>query len=45
MSGEYVIHTTLLLKEKTIWADQGFELAFGELVFEEGQRSQLTSRR
>lgn len=42
-SGEYVIHTTFVLKEQTIWADAGFEVAFGEFVFEEGQRSQLTS--
>ena len=35
-SGEYVIHTIFVLKEQTIWADAGFEVAFGEFVFEEG---------
>lgn len=34
-SGEYVIHTSLVLKESTSWADSGFEVAFGEYVFDE----------
>lgn len=32
--GEYVIHTSFLLKEKTIWANEGFEVAFDEYVFQ-----------
>ena len=38
-NGEYVIQTALLLKNKTIWADQGFELSFGEHVFQEGKQN------
>src|SRR5699024_2625647 len=34
--GEYVIHTSLLLKENTIWAEKGFEVAFGEYIFQNG---------
>jgi beta-galactosidase len=31
--GEYCIHTRLKLKEKTLWADAGYEIAFGQFVF------------
>jgi beta-galactosidase len=34
-SGEYCIHTRLKLKEKTLWADAGYEVAFGQYVFKE----------
>lgn len=34
-AGEYVIHTSLKLKEETLWADAGYEIAFGQYVFEE----------
>ncbi|KKI93204.1 beta-galactosidase [Bacillus sp. SA1-12] len=33
-AGEYAIHTSLHLKEKTIWADQGHEVAFGQFIYE-----------
>lgn len=36
--GEYVIHTSLLLKEDTIWAEAGYEVAFGEHIFKNGHR-------
>jgi len=36
-TGEYVIHTTLVLKEDELWADRGYELAFGEHIFENGK--------
>lgn len=31
--GEYVIHTALVLKEATIWAEAGHEVAFGQHIF------------
>ncbi|PLR79065.1 beta-galactosidase [Bacillus sp. V3-13] len=34
-SGEYCIHTSFKLKENKLWADAGFEVAFGQLVFQE----------
>ncbi|MBT2692564.1 glycoside hydrolase family 2 TIM barrel-domain containing protein [Bacillus sp. ISL-55] len=32
--GEYSIQTAFKLKEKTVWADAGHEVAFGQYVFE-----------
>lgn len=32
--GEYCIHTSLKLKENTLWADTGYEIAFGQHVFQ-----------
>ncbi|MFC0300544.1 glycoside hydrolase family 2 TIM barrel-domain containing protein [Virgibacillus soli] len=40
--GEYVIQTSFLLKEKTMWADARFEVAFGEYVFKIGERHTLS---
>ncbi|WP_313892311.1 glycoside hydrolase family 2 TIM barrel-domain containing protein [Psychrobacillus sp.] len=37
-AGEYVVQTALLLKEKTIWANEGFELSFGEYVFQKDKQ-------
>ncbi len=34
-AGEYVIHTSFKLKEEEYWADAGYEIAFGQFVFEE----------
>ncbi|KAF6585371.1 hypothetical protein H6F38_35830, partial [Paenibacillus sp. EKM208P] len=31
--GEYVIHTALVLKEATLWAEAGHEVAFGQHIF------------
>ncbi|RSK29106.1 DUF4981 domain-containing protein [Bacillus sp. HMF5848] len=31
--GEYCIHTSFKLKEATLWADAGHEVAFGQLIF------------
>src|SRR5699024_399450 len=33
-SGEYVIHASLVLAQNTVWANRGFEIAFGEHIFE-----------
>ncbi|PFP31368.1 beta-galactosidase [Bacillus sp. AFS073361] len=33
-SGEYCIQTSLVLKENTLWADAGYEIAFGQFVFQ-----------
>ncbi|MFC0272866.1 glycoside hydrolase family 2 TIM barrel-domain containing protein [Metabacillus herbersteinensis] len=33
-SGEYCVHVAYLLKEKTMWADAGHEVAFGQYVYE-----------
>ncbi|MCP3762217.1 DUF4981 domain-containing protein [Domibacillus sp. A3M-37] len=31
--GEYAIHASLCLKEKTIWAEAGHEVAFGQYIY------------
>lgn len=36
-AGEYCIQTSLKLKEKTLWAEAGYEIAFGQFIFYEGQ--------
>ncbi|WP_407271332.1 glycoside hydrolase family 2 TIM barrel-domain containing protein [Radiobacillus sp. PE A8.2] len=36
-SGEYYIHTSLKLKENTLWEDAGYEVGFGQYVFTEKQ--------
>ncbi|MDR7238480.1 glycoside hydrolase family 2 TIM barrel-domain containing protein [Neobacillus drentensis] len=33
-SGEYCIQTSLVLKQKTLWAEAGYEIAFGQFVFQ-----------
>lgn len=33
VAGEYCIHAALTLKEATLWADAGHEVAFGEAVY------------
>ncbi|MEH7306785.1 glycoside hydrolase family 2 TIM barrel-domain containing protein [Neobacillus drentensis] len=33
-SGEYCIQTTFKLKESNLWADAGYEIAFGQFVFQ-----------
>jgi beta-galactosidase len=33
-SGEYCIQASLILKENTLWADAGYEIAFGQFVFQ-----------
>jgi beta-galactosidase len=37
-SGEYCIQTSLKLKESTVWAEAGYEIAFGQYVYEVGTR-------
>lgn len=32
-AGEYVIHTSLVLKDSTLWAEAGYEVAFGQHIF------------
>lgn len=39
-SGEYVIHTALVLKESTLWAAAGHEVAFGQHIFQVEAQSQ-----
>lgn len=36
VNGEYCIHTSLKLKEKTLWAKAGYEIAFGQHIFKVG---------
>lgn len=31
--GEYAVHASLKLKEATLWAEEGYEIAFGEHIF------------
>ena len=40
-SGEYVITASLCLKEKNLWAEKGFEISFGQNIF---QKSETTSK-
>ncbi|MGF7046972.1 beta-galactosidase [Paenibacillus sp. DS2015] len=39
--GEYYINTALVLKTDMIWAEAGYEVACGQMVFQHGSRSQL----
>lgn len=39
ISGEYCIHTSLKLKQKTNWAGAGHEIAFGQFIFQVGSRA------
>ncbi|CRK82251.1 beta-galactosidase [Neobacillus massiliamazoniensis] len=40
-AGEYCIHTSFHLKEHKLWAEAGFEIAFGQVVFEVGIKADL----
>lgn len=42
LTGEYVYQVSALLKEDTLWADQGHEIAFGETVAEAGREFEGT---
>ncbi|MGO4539169.1 glycoside hydrolase family 2 TIM barrel-domain containing protein [Paenibacillus sp. 2TAB19] len=33
LPGEYAVHALLTLKEQTLWAEEGYEIAFGEHIF------------
>lgn len=35
--GEYTISVSMLLKEKTAWADEGYEVACGQYIFTHGE--------
>jgi beta-galactosidase len=35
-SGEYCVQTSLKLKESTFWAEAGYEIAFGQFVYQVG---------
>ena len=37
--GEYCIHTSMKLTEEKLWADAGYEIAFGQYVFEDNPKS------
>ena len=37
-TGEYCIQTSLLLKESTLWAEAGYEIAFGQFIEQAGTR-------
>ncbi|MDQ1004517.1 beta-galactosidase [Neobacillus niacini] len=37
-TGEYCIQTSLVLKESTLWAEPGYEIAFGQFVYQVGTR-------
>ncbi|MGX6444452.1 glycoside hydrolase family 2 TIM barrel-domain containing protein [Neobacillus sp. K501] len=38
VSGEYCVQTSLKLKENTVWAEAGYEIAFGQFVYEVGAK-------
>lgn len=35
-TGEYCVQTSLVLKESTLWAEAGYEIAFGQFVYQVG---------
>jgi beta-galactosidase len=37
-NGEYCVQVSLKLKESTIWADAGYEMAFGQFVYQVGSK-------
>ncbi|MEH7503076.1 glycoside hydrolase family 2 TIM barrel-domain containing protein [Neobacillus drentensis] len=37
-TGEYTVQTSLKLKKSTLWAEAGFEIAFGQFVYRVGSR-------
>lgn len=37
-SGEYCVQTSLKLKESTLWAEAGYEIAFGQFVYQVGTK-------
>ncbi|MFF2446961.1 glycoside hydrolase family 2 TIM barrel-domain containing protein [Neobacillus sp. NPDC058068] len=37
-NGEYSIQTSLKLKESTVWAKSGYEIAFGQFIFQVGSK-------
>ncbi|MBD1379466.1 glycoside hydrolase family 2 TIM barrel-domain containing protein [Metabacillus arenae] len=39
-AGEYCIQTSFKLKENTLWADAGYEIAFGQFVFKESKKQE-----
>jgi len=43
-TGEYYVQVAFLLKEKTIWAEAGHEVAFGQFVFEKKGDDTLPTR-
>lgn len=38
LPGEYSILVSFKLKEQTVWADAGYEIAFGQFIFEVGEK-------
>lgn len=38
VSGEYCVQTSLKLKQSTLWAEEGYEIAFGQFVYQVGSR-------
>ncbi|WP_223594416.1 glycoside hydrolase family 2 TIM barrel-domain containing protein [Neobacillus bataviensis] len=38
LSGEYSVQASLKLQENTLWADAGYEIAFGQFVYQAGSR-------
>ncbi|ULT59960.1 DUF4981 domain-containing protein [Neobacillus drentensis] len=39
-SGEYCVQTSLKLKESTLWAEAGYEIAFGQFVYQVGAKEE-----
>jgi beta-galactosidase len=37
-AGEYCVQSSLVLKENTLWAEAGFEIAFGQYVYQVGTK-------
>lgn len=39
--GEYVLQVSALLSEETAWAEKGYETAFGEFVWNKGEKAEI----
>ncbi|MEH6991856.1 glycoside hydrolase family 2 TIM barrel-domain containing protein [Neobacillus drentensis] len=37
-TGEYCLQTSLVLKESTLWGEEGYEIAFGQFVYQVGTK-------
>ncbi|MGG1675630.1 glycoside hydrolase family 2 TIM barrel-domain containing protein [Neobacillus sp. NRS-1170] len=44
ISGEYSVQASLKLQEDTLWADAGYEIAFGQFVYQSGSRKTVPVR-
>lgn len=39
--GEYCVQTSLKLKKSTVWAEEGYEIAFGQFIYQVGPKDRV----